>query len=443
MSGAIQFVEAHLDFSSGAELRSARFEARGFPPSAPTVGQLYWSVPDDGLVFWTGSSWERLLGVSDYGNLDQVVVVEHDRAVAAETSLLASINALALEVAGQADYLTGLISTEVSNRESAVAALAATFANDLASVASAISVLNSTTVSDTDLSLAVSALETAIASEVAARSYADVAEQAARAAGDNDLADEVQVLYNTTNSLTTADSEHDSRLTGTEGRLDVIETTFATRAELDAAIQALDIAESVRVIVRNAGSTVTTSGEQTFDGVAVVSGDRVLVAGTATQDGIWIVSTGTWAQTPDVLDNGTFVFVEAGTQYGSTGWVKTDAGWTQFSGAGGYSAGGGLTLAGTVFSVDPGVGLLIASSGELEADVDVLARHFSQTIGDGVGTSFSVSHNFGTQDVVVSVRNTATNAQVVAAVSSPTVDAVTVEFVSPPTLGQYRVTVTG
>jgi hypothetical protein len=61
---------------------------------------------------------------------------------------------------------------------------------------------------------------------------------------------------------------------------------------------------------------------------------------------------------------GSFVFVQHGTQYGSTGWVATvdnlgtfvvgtdDVNWVQFSGAGTYTGGTGVTVDGTEISID-------------------------------------------------------------------------------------------
>lgn len=50
-----------------------------------------------------------------------------------------------------------------------------------------------------------------------------------------------------------------------------------------------------------ATSNITLSGEQTIDGVAVVTDDRVLLTGqtTASENGIYIVDTGTWSRAPD------------------------------------------------------------------------------------------------------------------------------------------------
>jgi hypothetical protein len=85
------------------------------------------------------------------------------------------------------------------------------------------------------------------------------------------------------------------------------------------------------------------------------------------QNGIYTWATGgtvltraTDFDTNIEIRNGDFTFVTYGTQYGNTGWVQilpvTTVGtspisWSQFSGTGTYSAGNGLTLTGTVFSL--------------------------------------------------------------------------------------------
>jgi hypothetical protein len=113
--------------------------------------------------------------------------------------------------------------------------------------------------------------------------------------------------------------------------------------------------------------SITLVGGQTIDGVTVVAGDRVLVKNqsTASQNGIYVVQTTAWTRSAD-MDSWTevpsaFTFVETGTTQADTGWVCTsDPGgtlgstaitWAQFSAAGTYTAGTGLTLAGNQFSI--------------------------------------------------------------------------------------------
>ena len=138
----------------------------------------------------------------------------------------------------------------------------------------------------------------------------------------------------------------------------------ATKNYVDNVAQGLDTKGSC---VAGTTANITLSGTQTIDGIAVVAGDRVLVKNqTAPADnGIYVVSASAWARSSDMNTWAEVVsaysFIETGTTLADTGWVVTsDAGgtigttpiiWTQFSGAGSYTAGTGLTLAGTQFSI--------------------------------------------------------------------------------------------
>lgn len=84
--------------------------------------------------------------------------------------------------------------------------------------------------------------------------------------------------------------------------------------------------KSVRVATTG---SITLSGTQTIDGVSVVVGDRVLVKnqGTASQNGIYIVASGSWtratdADTADEIAGGT-VNVDSGTANAGTLWTTT------------------------------------------------------------------------------------------------------------------------
>ena len=118
------------------------------------------------------------------------------------------------------------------------------------------------------------------------------------------------------------------------------------------------------------GATLTLSVALTvLDGYTLLNGDRVLVKNEATQanNGIYTWATGgtvltraTDFDTAAEMASGDFTFVTNGTLYANTGWVQTDpvtvvgtspVTWVQFSGAGTYTAGTGLTLTGTQFSI--------------------------------------------------------------------------------------------
>ena len=139
---------------------------------------------------------------------------------------------------------------------------------------------------------------------------------------------------------------------------------LATKQYVDAVAQGLDPKASC---VAATTANITLSGTQTIDGVALIAGDRCLVKDqTLSQNnGIYVVAAGAWTRATD-MDTwlevpGAFTFIEQGTLYADTGWVCTsDAGgtlgttpitWVQFAGVGSYTAGTGLTLTGTQFSI--------------------------------------------------------------------------------------------
>ena len=118
------------------------------------------------------------------------------------------------------------------------------------------------------------------------------------------------------------------------------------------------------------GATLTLSNAlSVLDGYTLLNGDRVLVKNEATQanNGIYTWATGgtvltraTDFDTAAEIASGDFTFVTYGTLYANTGWVQTNPVttvgtdsivWSQFTGAGTYTAGTGLTLAGTQFSI--------------------------------------------------------------------------------------------
>jgi hypothetical protein len=148
-------------------------------------------------------------------------------------------------------------------------------------------------------------------------------------------------------------------------------TDAATKAYVDAVSEGLhihascDAATSANVDI----STELEAGD-VVDGVTLVAGNRVLVKSqtNAAQNGIYVVQASGAAlrasdfNEPQEVDGGDFVFVTGGTLYDNTGWVQTTTNvvtigtdpiaFTQFSGAGTYQAGTGLTLTGNVFSIN-------------------------------------------------------------------------------------------
>lgn len=138
----------------------------------------------------------------------------------------------------------------------------------------------------------------------------------------------------------------------------------ATKYYVDSVAQGLDVKASV---VAATTANITLSGAQTIDGVSIVAGDRVLVKNqtNAADNGIYVAASGAWARSADANTwaelVSAYTFVEDGSTYADTGWVctvnqggtlgVTPITWSQFSGAGTYVAGTGLTLTGNTFSI--------------------------------------------------------------------------------------------
>ena len=142
----------------------------------------------------------------------------------------------------------------------------------------------------------------------------------------------------------------------------------ATKFYVDSVAQGLDVKQSC---VATTTGNITLTGLNTQAGgdwaSSLTAGDRVLVKNqTASQNnGIYVASSGAWTRSSDANTwaqlVSAFTFVEDGATEADTGWVctvnqggtlgTTPITWAQFSGAGTYTAGTGLTLSGNEFSI--------------------------------------------------------------------------------------------
>jgi hypothetical protein len=150
-------------------------------------------------------------------------------------------------------------------------------------------------------------------------------------------------------------------------------TDAATKAYVDSVTEGLHIHEAaVAATTANVNLANALENGDTLDGITLATGDRILVKNqtTTSENGIYIVQASgqptraTDFDTATEVDSGDFIFVYSGTINGSTGWVQTNKPatigtdpilFTQFSGAGTYLAGNGLTLTGNSFSINTGV----------------------------------------------------------------------------------------
>jgi hypothetical protein len=159
-----------------------------------------------------------------------------------------------------------------------------------------------------------------------------------------------------------------STVTGTITTTPTSATDIANKGYVDSVAQGLDVKASC---VYSTTANITLSGlavQAGGDWVATLTaGDRILVKNqTLSQfNGIYVAASGTWARSADMNTwaevPSAFTFIESGTTLADTGWVCTSnqggtidvtpITWSQFSGAGSYLAGTGLTLTGNTFSI--------------------------------------------------------------------------------------------
>jgi hypothetical protein len=171
------------------------------------------------------------------------------------------------------------------------------------------------------------------------------------------------------------------------------------------------------------GAFITLSTPITMlDGYSLANGNRILVKNEGDAGGLGDFVNGiyTWAtggttltraldfNTTTEIAGGDFVFVATGTAFGKTGWVqvnKTTAigsghsiDFRQFSGAGTYLAGSGLSISGNTFSVN------VATSGGLEIVNDDIQLK-STVAGNGLTYANGVIDVVGTSDRISVTAN--------------------------------------
>lgn len=267
--------------------------------------------------------------------------------------------------------------------------------------------------------------------------------------------------------------------------------------------------EAVRVV--SVTNLNVASPGTAIDGVTLSNGDRVLLTAqsTASQNGIYDFngSGSALTRSADANDDaelkpGTQVFVSEGSVNDNTSWQlttnapivvgSTNLTWAQTGAGTSYTAGNGLSLAGSTFSVTPksnagiavdGTGVSVVAAGGLSVgasgvviassaagngltlttgvlavgagtgisvaadtvaiDSAVVVRKFAQAIGNGSATSIAVTHNLGTRDITYSVYDATTYEFVEVDGTATDANTLTLTFALAPASNAYRVVVHG
>ena len=158
------------------------------------------------------------------------------------------------------------------------------------------------------------------------------------------------------------------------------------------------------VTAASMANIATLSGLLTIDTVTLAAGETVLVKNqtNAADNGIYVASAGAWTRSigADVWEEfiGAIVFVVEGTQSGSAWFCTAQPGgtlgvtainWSNFSVSSTYTAGTGLTLLGTQFSITP-VGA--AGTYGSASSVPVFVTNASGQVSSVTNTSIAIAN---------------------------------------------------
>jgi len=234
----------------------------------------------------------------------------------------------------------------------------------------------------------------------------------------------------------------------------------ATKEYVDTLVEGLNWKDNVRVAtVSNINLNAPGS---TIDGVTLSIGDRVLVKNQtdARQNGIYIyngpstpMTRAPDANTADELENAV-VMVDEGSHAG-TAWRQTSVNFTLGVDPVNWEPFG--TAAPPANETTPGV-IRVATQAEVNAGtIDNAAvtplklanwagriRKYTATIGDGSSTIFTITHGFGTRDVIVGVyQNGGNYDDIICDVERPNANSVVLRFGVAPAANSVRVVVIG
>lgn len=417
------------------ELLNARIQNLSTAPSSPVAGQVYYNTSSNAIFMYDGSSWQQIaIGADAASSTDDLTEGSNNLYFTDERAQDAIGNAITggtqTNITVTYDDANGVYNFVAEN------GVADSTTDDLTEGA------NNLYYTDARVQSVIAASDTDDLSEGANNLYyTDARAQGAVSSGDNyisynsgtgvftlDTANAATVAYvdqevsdvnNTINGLTTNDIAEGTDLYYTDARARAAvssgdntlsynsstgvftanTSTLALKSYVDSQVQAsaqgLDVKASVRVATTG---NIDLASVSTIDGVTLADGDRVLVKdqSTASENGIYVHSSGALtraadADSDDEVTAGLFTFVAEGSTYADTGWVittndaitvgTTGITFTQFSGAGQYTAGAGLTLTGTTFDVVGTSNRIVVNADSIDIDANYVGQSSITTVG--------------------------------------------------------------
>lgn len=237
-------------------------------------------------------------------------------------------------------------------------------------------------------------------------------------------------------------------------------TDLVTKQQLDAAIAGLSWKPAVRVATTANGTLATAfANAQTVDGIALVTGDRILIKNqtTQTENGIYVVpasgapTRATDADTGAEL-NSAAVYVASGTTNGDKAFTQTtdlpitigstNIVWSQFGGGTLPVAGAGLTLTGSTLDVvGAASGGITVNADSIQVDstvtrIETYATHASTT-------SIAITHTLGKRFIHAMVFITATGERIFPGEVATSTTVYTFTFGTAPTLNSLTFVLEG
>lgn len=406
----------HVDLTGNQIINAAFEKLAADPTTGNFEGRIYYNTVSDSLKFYDGTAWQEVgETVAINGTTNEVTVSYNSGTNTYTISLPDNINAnastatklaTARNIALSGD-VTGTVSFDGSDDATITATIAAnsvalgtdTTGNYVAGISGTdgVSITGSgsesasVTIANTDKGSSQNIFKNVVVGEttIVADSNDDtltVAAGSGISVTGNSTSDTVTI--GNTGVLSVSGTSNQISASTTDGAVTVSlpnDVTFPGTVTLNAdPTQALhaatkqyvdSVAEGLHVHASVSAATTANIADladppATIDGVTLTDQMRVLVKNQSTQsqNGIYVYDLATTAlvrasdyNSAAEIDAGDFVFVVYGDTWASTGWVQennistlgTDPiVWTQFSGAGTYLAGNGLTLTGNTFSID-------------------------------------------------------------------------------------------
>jgi hypothetical protein len=240
-------------------------------------------------------------------------------------------------------------------------------------------------------------------------------------------------------------------------------TDAANKGYVDAAVEGLTWKAAANLFSTVNEALTGNTGTLNIDTYGALTsadnGYRIVLTGQTddTEDGIYVYNdNGTTYSLTRAADASTFaelegatIYILEGTTKAGTSWTQSNhyltsfAGqtWVQLAGPGVFTAGNGINITSNIISAVAGTGITVTSGG-INIDTASVVTKYAANVGDGVATSYTITHNLNTRDVIVSVYdNSSPYAEVVCDVQHTSTTAITLLFSVAPTSNQYRVVV--